>query len=202
MCQGLWAELSRERGWGLCMGVSCAKGSLGATELTLLAGEKQTCPTPPPGMSTNPRVAKTPVKRSSCALSYCISPKWVWKRSHDSFKTFKNVLNWPSEPRRRVPAIDQEEQSTFIVTLGARYDAGRVHYGSLKVEKEMLYFWNSWAPSFNFFLNKFIYFIYLATLGLRFCARAFSSCGKWGLLFVAGCKLLITVASLVAEHGL
>ena len=48
---------------------------------------------------------------------------------------------------------------------------------------------------FNFYL--FIYlFIYLsmAVLGLRFCVRAFSSCGKWGPLFIA--------ASLVAEHRL
>ena len=30
-----------------------------------------------------------------------------------------------------------------------------------------------------FFFNKFIY-LFLAVLGLRFCARAFSSCGKWG----------------------
>ena len=54
------------------------------------------------------------------------------------------------------------------------------------------------------FLNKFIYFIYLflATLGLHCCPRAFSSCGKWGLLFVAVHGLLIAVASLVVEHGL
>ena len=31
---------------------------------------------------------------------------------------------------------------------------------------------------------------------------AFSSCGEWGLLFVATHQLLIAVASLVAEHGL
>ena len=29
-----------------------------------------------------------------------------------------------------------------------------------------------------FFFNKFIY-LFLAVLGLRCCARAFSSCGKW-----------------------
>ena len=47
-------------------------------------------------------------------------------------------------------------------------------------------------------------FIYLfsAALGLRCCARAFSSCGEWGLLFVAVHGLLIAVAFLVAEHGL
>ena len=43
---------------------------------------------------------------------------------------------------------------------------------------------------------EFIYLIYLflAALGLR-CVRAFSSCGEWGLLFVAVCGLLIAVAS-------
>ena len=54
-----------------------------------------------------------------------------------------------------------------------------------------------------FFLNFYL-FIYLsmAALGLRFCARAFSSCGKWGPLFIAVCGLLIIVASLVVEHRL
>ena len=48
-----------------------------------------------------------------------------------------------------------------------------------------------------------IYFIYLflAALGLRCCAQAFSSCGEQGLLFVVVHRLLIMVASLVAEHG-
>ena len=50
----------------------------------------------------------------------------------------------------------------------------------------------------------FIYFIYLflAVLGLCCCALAFSSCGEWGLLFVAVRGLLIATASLVVEHGL
>ena len=58
---------------------------------------------------------------------------------------------------------------------------------------------------FFFFLNYFIYlFIYLfmAALGLCCCARAFSSCGELGLLFVAVRRLLIAVASLVAQQGL
>ena len=42
----------------------------------------------------------------------------------------------------------------------------------------------------------------LATLGLRCCARAFSSCCERGLLFVAMRRFLIAVASLVAEHRL
>ena len=51
------------------------------------------------------------------------------------------------------------------------------------------------------FKSKFIY-LFLAALGLRCCAQAFSSCGEWGLLFVAVYGLLIAVAYLVAEHGL
>ena len=40
----------------------------------------------------------------------------------------------------------------------------------------------------------------MAVLGLRFCARAFSSCGKWGPLFMAVRGPLTIAASLVAEH--
>ena len=42
----------------------------------------------------------------------------------------------------------------------------------------------------------------MAALGPCCCARPFSSCSEWGLLFVAVRGLLIVVASLVAEHGL
>ena len=42
----------------------------------------------------------------------------------------------------------------------------------------------------------------MAVLGLRFCARAFSSCGKRGPLFIAVHRPLTIVASLVVEHRL
>ena len=42
----------------------------------------------------------------------------------------------------------------------------------------------------------------MAVLGLCFCARAFSSCGKWGPLFIAVRGPLTITASLVAEHRL
>ena len=51
------------------------------------------------------------------------------------------------------------------------------------------------------FINLFIY-LFLAALCLCCCARAFSSCGERGLLFIAVCGLLVAVASLVVEHGL
>ena len=42
----------------------------------------------------------------------------------------------------------------------------------------------------------------MAMLGLRFCARAFSSCGKQGPLFIAVRGPLTIAASPVAEHKL
>ena len=42
----------------------------------------------------------------------------------------------------------------------------------------------------------------MAVLGLRFCARAFSSCGERGTLFIVVRGPLTIAASLVAEHRL
>ena len=53
--------------------------------------------------------------------------------------------------------------------------------------------------SFSFYL--FIY-LFLAVLGLRFCARAFSSCSKRGPPFITVRGPLTIAASLVAEHRL
>ena len=52
-----------------------------------------------------------------------------------------------------------------------------------------------------FFINLFYLFIF-GCIGSLLMHMALSSCGKWGLLFVAVCGLLIAVASLVAEHRL
>ena len=48
----------------------------------------------------------------------------------------------------------------------------------------------------------FLIYLFMAVLCLRFCARAFSSCGKWGSLFIAVHGPLIIAASLVVEHRL
>ena len=42
----------------------------------------------------------------------------------------------------------------------------------------------------------------MAVLGLRFCARAFSTCGKQGPLFIAVRRPLTIAASLLVEHRL
>ena len=56
--------------------------------------------------------------------------------------------------------------------------------------------------SSTLFFFLIIIYLFLAVLGLRFCARAFSSCGKPGPLFIAVRGPLTIVASLVAEHRL
>ena len=53
-----------------------------------------------------------------------------------------------------------------------------------------------------FLLISFKFYLFMAVLGLRFCARAFSSCGKWGPLFIAVRGPLTIAAFLVAEHRL
>ena len=47
---------------------------------------------------------------------------------------------------------------------------------------------------YNYFILFYFIYLFMAVLGLPFCARAFSSCGKRGPLTVA--------ASLFAEHRL
>ena len=42
----------------------------------------------------------------------------------------------------------------------------------------------------------------MAVLGLRFCVRTFSSCGKWGPLFITVRGPLTIAASVAAEHRL
>ena len=54
--------------------------------------------------------------------------------------------------------------------------------------------------SFVFFF--FLIYLFMAVLGLRFCARASSSCGERGPLFIAVRGPLTVAASPVAEHRL
>ena len=53
-----------------------------------------------------------------------------------------------------------------------------------------------------FFFNYLFIYLFLAALGLRFCARAFSSCGERGPLPIAARGPLTIAASPVAEHRL
>ena len=53
-----------------------------------------------------------------------------------------------------------------------------------------------------FYLFYLFIYLLMAVLGLRFCARAFSSCGKRGPLFIAVRRPLTIAASLVVGHRL
>ena len=57
-------------------------------------------------------------------------------------------------------------------------------------------------PAVGYILFYLFIYLFLAVLGLRFCVRAFSSCGKRGPLFIAVRGPLTIAASLVAEHRL
>ena len=50
---------------------------------------------------------------------------------------------------------------------------------------------------FFFFLSICFIYLFMVVLGLRFCARAFSSCGKRGPLFIAVRRPFIVTASLL-----
>ena len=54
----------------------------------------------------------------------------------------------------------------------------------------------------NFVFIIYLLFLFLAVFGLRFCVRAFSSCGKWGPLFIAVRGPLTIAAFLVVEQRL
>ena len=54
----------------------------------------------------------------------------------------------------------------------------------------------------NTWLFVCLFLLFMAVLGLHFCARASSSCGKRGPLFIAVRGPLTVAASLVAEHRL
>ena len=65
--------------------------------------------------------------------------------------------------------------------------------------------WVLYTERTNFFFSKFIYlfiYLFLVVLGLSFCARASSSCGERGPLFIAVRGPLTIAASLIAEHRL
>ena len=51
-------------------------------------------------------------------------------------------------------------------------------------------------------MHFFKIYLFLAVLGLRFCERAFSSCGERGPLFIVVRGPLTVEASLAAEHRL
>ena len=116
------------------------------------------------------------------------------------------------KPERRPWGWSRETRSLRMIVRETPQDMGPVRKG-----KEFCYFLCisspliQWPPHkapgrFGFFFSFFkIYlfiYLFLAVLGLRFCARAFSSCGERGPLFIAVRGPLTVAASLVAGHRL
>ena len=88
--------------------------------------------------------------------------------------------------------------------LQASEGPGRLHRSSATTKCWRFPVQPGGLEDFAFFFFNFYLFIYLflAVLGLRFCARAFSSCGKRGPLFIAVRGPLTIASSLIAEHRL
>ena len=84
--------------------------------------------------------------------------------------------------------------STFSRTCWPLY----VIFGKMSVQFLCLFFLEIHVL---LFIYLFIY-LFMTVLSLRFCVRAFSSCSKWGPLFIAVRGPLTIAASLVAEHRL
>ena len=62
--------------------------------------------------------------------------------------------------------------------------------------------WITKFASFTHHSDGFSFCLFLVALSLCCCTRAFSSCIRRGLLFIATLGLLISVASFIAEHKL
>ena len=86
--------------------------------------------------------------------------------------------------------------STYLVALSKALFWIICHIAKFEQNFFFFFFRNSRS-----FIYLFIY-LFMTVLGLRFCARAFSSCGKWGPLFITVRRPLTIAASLVAEHRL
>ena len=100
---------------------------------------------------------------------------------------------------------------TFLVPLGVQGPLLVFSQGSVRIVPFVDVFFFFFKPYFCFEFwfvgydwEAFYLFIYLfmAVLGLRFCARVFSSCVKWGPLFIVVHGPLTIMASLAAEHRL
>ena len=85
-----------------------------------------------------------------------------------------------------------------MVLLAPWFWTSSLHY------YERIYFccFKPFKKIYLFFINLFIYLFIFGHIGLCCCVRAFPGGGERRLLFVAVRRLLIVVASLVAEHGL
>ena len=121
---------------------------------------------------------------------------WTW--GYKYLSEFLLSLLWGINP--------EVELLSHVVILCLFFEEQPYHFPHPPQFKSLPISLYPWQHLYFFFkgIPLFLLFIYLflAVLGLHFCARAFSSCGKWGPLFIAVHGPLTIVASLVAEHRL
>ena len=110
-----------------------------------------------------------------------------------SFKTVDHCLRlqWEDAPGRSIQILTSDH-TCFVYNRFTRSTNTATSTAKVPIHFVALFY-------FLFYL--FIY-LFLAVLRLRFCARAFSSCGKRGPLPIAVRGPLTIAASLVAEHRL
>ena len=114
-----------------------------------------------------------------------------------SVNSHRFLLGW----ERKTDIFWLTNRSTFPVNMVCSFQI-------LLMWHALAYLCGFFQDSFTFSIGNFILEIYFnffkkffAALGPRCCARAFSSCGERGLLFIVVRGLPTAVASLVVEHG-
>ena len=96
-------------------------------------------------------------------------------------------------------------ENLIFILISSVYLESQLYYWIISPIRTILSVFFLLLLFFLYFFNFWVYlFIYLsmAVLGPHFCARALSSCGKWGPLFIVMHKPLTIAASPVAEHRL
>ena len=131
-----------------------------------------------------------------------------WPTPSEEKQLTQLTQTWNSDQFPQIIVQSDQRQATFLFYYGmyitSSSGAGRTSLWWKKVGLVLRGLTRSDLAILSLFLkkNKFYLFIYVAAMGLHCCVRAFSSCGKWGLLFIVVPGLLTVVASHVEEYRL